>query len=79
MSPSYMFYSVSMTTVSTAVAIGMMPLNLFIYTRVWTDEETVIPYLDIVTTLASICFPVAFGIFLRHFWPRFADIFSKVR
>ncbi|XP_071498380.1 ileal sodium/bile acid cotransporter-like [Diadema antillarum] len=57
--------SVCMTTVSTAVATGMMPLNLFIYTRVWTDDKAVIPYITIVTTLISILIPVAFGVFLR--------------
>ncbi|XP_071483423.1 ileal sodium/bile acid cotransporter-like [Diadema antillarum] len=59
--------SVAMTTVSTAAAIGMMPLNLFIYTRVWTSESTVIPYLDIFTTLITILIPVSFGMFL-HWW-----------
>ncbi|XP_041464093.1 ileal sodium/bile acid cotransporter-like [Lytechinus variegatus] len=57
--------SVCMTAVSTAVAIGMMPLNLFIYTRVWTDDKAVIPYVNIVTTLITILIPVVFGVFLR--------------
>ncbi|XP_071500303.1 ileal sodium/bile acid cotransporter-like [Diadema antillarum] len=59
--------SVSMTTVSTAAAIGMMPLNLFIYSRVWTSESAVVPYLDIFTTLITILIPVSFGMFL-HWW-----------
>ncbi|XP_071481626.1 ileal sodium/bile acid cotransporter-like [Diadema antillarum] len=57
--------SVTMTTVSTAVAVGLMPLNLFIYSRVWTSESTVIPYLNVFTTLITILIPVCFGMFLR--------------
>ncbi|XP_063955768.1 ileal sodium/bile acid cotransporter-like [Lytechinus pictus] len=61
--------SVCMTAVSTAVAIGMMPLNLFIYSRVWTDDKAVIPYVNIVTTLVIILVPVAFGVFL-NWWKK---------
>ncbi|XP_071483387.1 ileal sodium/bile acid cotransporter-like [Diadema antillarum] len=61
--------SVSMTTVSTAVAIGMMPLNLFIYARVWTSDSTVIPYMNIFTTLVTILIPAAFGVFL-NWWKK---------
>ncbi|XP_071483407.1 ileal sodium/bile acid cotransporter-like [Diadema antillarum] len=61
--------SVSMTTVSTAAALGMMPLNLFIYSRVWTSESAVIPYLDIFTTLVTILIPVSFGVFL-NWWKK---------
>ncbi|XP_041464096.1 solute carrier family 10 member 6-like [Lytechinus variegatus] len=73
--------SVCMTSVSTAVAIGMMPLNLFIYTRVWTGDQVVIPYVDIVTTLVSILIPVAFGVFLRWWkkeWTKYITNFGVV-
>ncbi|XP_063955437.1 sodium-dependent organic anion transporter-like [Lytechinus pictus] len=73
--------SVCMTTVSTAVAIGMMPLNLFIYSRVWTDDKAVIPYVNIVTTLVSILIPVAFGVFLRWWkkeWTKYITRFGVV-
>ncbi|XP_030846208.1 ileal sodium/bile acid cotransporter-like [Strongylocentrotus purpuratus] len=61
--------SVCMTAASTAVAIGMMPLNLFIYSRVWTDDKAIIPYVNIVTTLVIILVPVAFGVFL-NWWKK---------
>ena len=67
-----------MTTVSTAVAIGMMPLNLFIYARVWTDETAVIPYVTIVATLVSILIPVAFGVFLRWWKKEWMKWVSRV-
>lgn len=43
---SYLFhFSVSMTTCSTLLALGMMPLCLFVYTKMWVDSGTiVIPY-----------------------------------
>lgn len=38
-------FSVSMTTCSTLLALGMMPLCLLIYTKMWADAGTiVIPY-----------------------------------
>ncbi|XP_072169933.1 ileal sodium/bile acid cotransporter-like [Diadema setosum] len=61
--------SVSMTTVSTVAALGMMPLNLFIYSRVWTSESAVIPYMDIFTNLITILIPAAFGVFL-NWWKK---------
>ena len=67
-----------MTTVSTGAAIGLMPLNLFIYSRFWTDDGAVIPYIDIFTTLITIIIPVGFGVLLRHFKPGLADFLSKV-
>lgn len=37
--------SISMTTCSTLLALGMMPLCLFVYTKIWTETESiVIPY-----------------------------------
>ncbi|XP_030832211.1 ileal sodium/bile acid cotransporter-like, partial [Strongylocentrotus purpuratus] len=70
--------SVCMTTVSTAVAIGMMPLNLFIYSRVWTDDGAVIPYVNIVTTLVSILIPVAFGVFVRWWRKEWTKYITRV-
>ncbi|XP_072178751.1 ileal sodium/bile acid cotransporter-like [Diadema setosum] len=70
--------SVSMTTISTAVAIGMMPLNLFIYTRVWTSETAVIPYVNIVTTLVSILIPAAFGVLLRWWKKELAKWVTRI-
>ncbi|XP_071500300.1 ileal sodium/bile acid cotransporter-like [Diadema antillarum] len=61
--------SVSMTTISTVAALGMMPLNLFIYSRVWTSESAVIPYLDIFTNFITILIPAAFGVFL-NWWKK---------
>ena len=67
-----------MTTVSTAAAIGMMPLNLLIYSRYWIGSESIIPYLDIFTTLLTTAIPAFFGILLQWFKPKIAIMISKV-
>ena len=61
--------SVSMTTCSTLLALGMMPLCLLIYTKMWVDSGMiVIPYDNIGKSLvgpdpepgqAPLCLPLA--------------------
>ncbi|KAJ8307922.1 hypothetical protein KUTeg_014527 [Tegillarca granosa] len=64
--------SLSMTAVSTVLATGMMPLNLFIYSRSWTKETLAIPYVNIMISFVMTVGPAVIGIFLRWKWPRFA-------
>ncbi|KAG1679739.1 Ileal sodium/bile acid cotransporter [Nymphon striatum] len=66
--------SITMTTFSTLLAFGMMPLNLLIY----SSEVVVIPYLKIILTLLSILGPVFIGMLLKEFLPKFASIISKI-
>nr|XP_005303460.1 ileal sodium/bile acid cotransporter [Chrysemys picta bellii] len=70
--------SISMTTCSTLLALGMMPLCLFIYTKMWTDTESiVIPYDSIGISLVALVIPVSVGIFVNHKWPQKAKIILK--
>ncbi|XP_072174610.1 ileal sodium/bile acid cotransporter-like [Diadema setosum] len=57
--------SVVMTTISTVVTFGSMPLNLFIYGRRWTSDGAVIPYKNILIALASLVGPVIVGMLIR--------------
>ncbi|XP_030843139.1 ileal sodium/bile acid cotransporter [Strongylocentrotus purpuratus] len=57
--------SVVMTTISTVITLGSMPLNLFIYGRRWTDRGAVIPYKDIIIALVAFIGPVGLGMLLR--------------
>ncbi|XP_072050138.1 ileal sodium/bile acid cotransporter-like [Amphiura filiformis] len=69
---------VVMTTASVICAFGMMPLNLFIYSRSWTDEDSVIPYTQIVITLLSILVPVIFGMIIRYKLKKLAPYIVKL-
>ncbi|MGH0182507.1 UNVERIFIED_CONTAM: hypothetical protein FKN15_009716 [Acipenser sinensis] len=58
-----------MTACSTILAMGMMPLCLFIYTKMWTDTDAIqIPYDSIV----------GLGIYVKHKWPKKAKTILKV-
>ncbi|XP_017926525.2 ileal sodium/bile acid cotransporter [Manacus vitellinus] len=71
--------SISMTTCSTLLAMGMMPLCLFIYTKMWTDSDAIVlPYSNIGTSLLALVIPVSIGIFVNHKWPSKAKIILKV-
>ncbi|XP_072049679.1 ileal sodium/bile acid cotransporter-like [Amphiura filiformis] len=70
--------SVVMTTASTIFAFGMMPLNLFIYSRSWTSETSVIPYKDITISLVSIIVPLSFGMLIRYKLKRWAPYVEKI-
>lgn len=71
--------SISMTTCSTLLAMGMMPLCLFIYTKKWVDSSSIIiPYDSIGISLVTLVVPVAVGIFVKHKWPKIAKVILKV-
>ncbi|KAK2507275.1 hypothetical protein MC885_007749 [Smutsia gigantea] len=71
--------SISMTTCSTLLALGMMPLCLLIYTKMWVDSGMIIiPYDNIGTSLVALVVPVSIGMFVNHKWPRQAKIILKI-
>ncbi|XP_008683263.1 ileal sodium/bile acid cotransporter [Ursus americanus] len=71
--------SISMTTCSTLLALGMMPLCLFIYTKMWVDSGTiVIPFNNIGTSLVALVVPISIGMFVNHKWPHKAKLILKV-
>ncbi|XP_019385225.1 PREDICTED: ileal sodium/bile acid cotransporter [Crocodylus porosus] len=71
--------SVSMTTCSTLLAMGMMPLCLFVYTKMWTDTGSIVlPYDSIGISLVALVIPVSLGIYVNHRWPKKAKTILKV-
>ncbi|GCC19243.1 ileal sodium/bile acid cotransporter [Chiloscyllium punctatum] len=71
--------SISMTTCSTVLGMGMMPLCLFIYTKTWVDTDFIqIPYDSIGITLASLLIPVAVGVYTNYKWPQKAKLILKI-
>ncbi|CAI5656582.1 unnamed protein product [Oreochromis niloticus] len=71
--------SISMTTCSSLLALGMMPLCLLIYTSVWTSSDSIkIPYDSIGITLAALIIPIAVGMYVKRRWPEKAKKILKV-
>ncbi|KAM6955349.1 ileal sodium/bile acid cotransporter [Lycodopsis pacificus] len=71
--------SISMTACSSVLALGMMPLCLFIYTSAWTSTSTIqIPYDSIGITLVALLVPIALGIYVKRRWPHWAKKILKV-
>ncbi|XP_053560884.1 ileal sodium/bile acid cotransporter-like [Bombina bombina] len=71
--------SLTMTTCSTLLALGMMPLCLFVYTKKWVDSNSiVIPYDSIGISLVTLVVPVGLGMFVNYKWPKQAKIILKV-
>ncbi|XP_030702920.2 sodium-dependent organic anion transporter [Globicephala melas] len=71
--------SISMTTCSTVVALGMMPLCLYLYTLSWNLEQNLtIPYQNIGITVVCLTIPVAFGVYVNYRWPKQSKIILKV-
>ncbi|KAI4885921.1 hypothetical protein NFI96_030891 [Prochilodus magdalenae] len=71
--------SISMTTCSSILALGMMPLCLLVYTSVWTSADTIqIPYDSIGITLVALLVPVSLGMYVKHRWPQHAKTILRV-
>ncbi|XP_076873831.1 hepatic sodium/bile acid cotransporter-like [Brachyhypopomus gauderio] len=70
--------SVVMTTFSTLLALGAMPLLLYVYSQGFSGVAVAIPYAGIATALAMTTLPCAAGICIRHYAPQHARLFSRV-
>lgn len=70
-----------MTTCSTFIALGMMPLLLYIYSRGIYDGDLKdkVPYGGIVLSLILILIPCTIGIFLNSKRPQYVRYVTKVR
>lgn len=74
----YYFTSVTMTCVSTVIAIGMMPVNIWLYGRHFESEDLVIPYEKMAISLVTVTSPVIVGMLLKWKFPRTAAFMTKV-
>ena len=72
--------SLTMTFCSTVLALGMMPLNLFIYTRFFLDqnEQLRAPYAELATQLAFLVVPVLIGLAVSYKFPKVKRVFDKM-
>ncbi|KAI4905873.1 hypothetical protein NFI96_023563, partial [Prochilodus magdalenae] len=69
--------SIVMTTCSTVLALGMMPLLLYLYCQ-GLGLETAVPYTGITISLVMTLLPCAIGIFINYKAPERAKIITKV-
>ncbi|KAJ8314056.1 hypothetical protein KUTeg_008617 [Tegillarca granosa] len=67
-----------MTALSNLLAVGTMPLNLYLYAGHWTNAELKIPYVNIVTSFLMVFVPVIIGMVLNWKWPKKAPIIIKI-
>ncbi|XP_033889730.3 sodium/bile acid cotransporter 4-like [Acipenser ruthenus] len=72
--------SIIMTISSTALALFLMPLCLWIYSRAWINTPIVdlMPFGAIILTLCSTLIPIGLGVFVRYRYNRVADIILKI-
>ncbi|KAK9956405.1 hypothetical protein ABG768_014141 [Culter alburnus] len=72
--------SIVMTISSTVLALVLMPLCLWMYSRAWINTPVVnlLPFGAIILTLCSTLIPIGLGVWLRHRYARVAEIIIKV-
>uniref|UniRef100_A0A452T491 Sodium/bile acid cotransporter 4 n=1 Tax=Ursus maritimus TaxID=29073 RepID=A0A452T491_URSMA len=69
-----------MTISSTLLALVLMPLCLWIYSRAWIDTPLVqlLPLGAVTLTLCGTLIPIGLGVFIRYKYNRVADYIVKV-
>lgn len=72
--------SLTMTFCSTVIALGMMPLNLFIYATPYASKNSdiSIPFVQIFIQLITLVVPLFIGTFIAHRYPRAAKWFNRL-
>ncbi|XP_054720616.1 ileal sodium/bile acid cotransporter-like [Uloborus diversus] len=70
--------SIAMTTCSTLVALGMMPLNLYMYGQNLNQDDVVIPYGKMALSLVSVTCPVLVGMLVHWKFPKLAAALTKI-
>ncbi|KAM9329916.1 sodium/bile acid cotransporter 4 [Gastrophryne carolinensis] len=72
--------SIIMTTSSTLLALILMPLCLWLYSRPWINTTLVqfLPLGAVTLMLCSTLLPIGLGVFIRYRYSRVADVLLKV-
>jgi len=69
--------SISMTSCSTVLALGMMPLLLYLY-GLGYEESLPVPFESIGITCGTLLGPIAIGVFINYMWPKVAKYVLKI-
>jgi len=70
--------SITMTFMSTVLALGFMPLWIFSLGPFLTTDELVMPFKELIGTLFSLIVPTALGMWIRWRWSKAAKIMEKI-
>nr|XP_033801822.1 sodium/bile acid cotransporter 4 [Geotrypetes seraphini] len=72
--------SIIMTISSTLLALVLMPLCLWIYSRAWINTPLVqlLPLGTVTLALCSTLLPIGLGVFIRYRYSRAADLLLKI-
>ncbi|XP_063351744.1 hepatic sodium/bile acid cotransporter-like [Pelmatolapia mariae] len=70
--------SIVMTSCSTLLAMGMMPLLLYIYCQDFPSVRDAIPYVQIILSLVLILVPCGIGILINTYRPQYSKRITKV-
>ena len=66
-----------MTTISTCLSIGFMPLNMYIYVRTWIAVSD-IPFVDMIVTILVVWAAVILGHIVGRLLPKIVPFLTKV-
>ncbi|KAA8583033.1 hypothetical protein FQN60_015579, partial [Etheostoma spectabile] len=66
-----------MTSCSTVLALGMMPLLFYLYCQ-GLDLQNSVPYVEILVSLVMILIPCSVGILINYYKPQYAKTITKV-
>ncbi|XP_067126687.1 ileal sodium/bile acid cotransporter-like [Centruroides vittatus] len=69
--------SVTMTTISIVVSLGMMPFNTWIYGNSTEAKNLIIPYGNIALSLLMIVSPVTIGMLIKWKFPKISSHITK--
>ncbi|KAM6991846.1 hepatic sodium/bile acid cotransporter [Tautogolabrus adspersus] len=69
--------SIVMTSCSTLLALGMMPLLLYLYCQGFANLQDFVPYTDIMKSLAMILVPCGIGILVNYYRPQYSKIVTR--
>ncbi|XP_063078897.1 hepatic sodium/bile acid cotransporter [Engraulis encrasicolus] len=70
--------SIVMTACSTLLALGMMPLLLFLYCQGFSGLENAVPYGGISLALLMTLLPCAIGVYINHRTPQYSKLITKI-
>ncbi len=71
--------SVTMTSISTIAAFGMMPLWIFTLGKVIFDQANLeVPYSSLATYVVALVVPLAIGILIQKYLPRVRNILVRI-